>query len=182
MESRSIFLLHGRGGSPDGSVKQLENELHHYHPAITSSDSFQRPKLLHTDPEVTAEASLADLAAQNLPHSAVVIGISFGGLLAARLQEQGREDLDVIAISAPTWADALRVEKRMPNRIALYSSEDVVLAGRTKDWPHLAQAFDLPWLTHDTDQHKRELARLIFAYLKGESLPLAIQEVESAMT
>lgn len=180
MESRAIFLLHGRGGSPDGSVKQLEEELRHCY-ANGPADSFQRPKLLHSTPDVLAEESLADLAARNLPQNAVVIGISFGGLLAAKLQEQGREDLDVVAISAPTWADAVVVQKRMPNRLAFYSSTDEVLAGRTKDWPQLSQAFDLPWLTHDTDRHKRELARLVSAYLTGESVPLAIQEIESTI-
>jgi pimeloyl-ACP methyl ester carboxylesterase len=181
LQSDKIFLLHGKGGSPDGSVKQLEVELRRYYPADISSDFFQRPKLSHSNPKVLAEQSLADLAARNIPQNAVVIGISFGGLLAARLQEQGREDLCVVAISAPTWADAVRVEKRMPNRIALYSSNDEVLAGRTKNWPQLAQAFDLPWLTHDTDRHKRELARLAFAYLNGESVPMAIQDIETAI-
>jgi pimeloyl-ACP methyl ester carboxylesterase len=179
MEFRSIYLLHGKGGSPDGSVNQLQEELLHHFPADTPGQLFQRPKLLHSDPNVLAEDSLADLAARNLPQSAIVIGISFGGMLAARLQEQGRNDLDVIAISSPTWADAVAVATRMPNRVALYSSKDEVLAGRTKNWPQLAQAFDLPWLTHDTDHHKRELARLVFACLNGESLPLAIQEVEA---
>jgi len=181
VEPRNILLLHGKGGSPDGSVKQLEEELRRHYSAGISSDIFQRPKLLHSNPEVKAEQSLADLAARNLPRGAVVIGVSFGGLLAGKLQEQGREDLDVIAISAPTWADAVMVEKRMPNRLALYSSNDEVLAGRTKDWPQLAQAFDLPWLTHDTDRHKRELARLVFAYLKGESIPMTIREIENAI-
>jgi pimeloyl-ACP methyl ester carboxylesterase len=179
MEFRSIYLLHGKGGSPDGSVNQLQEELLHHFPADTPGQLFQRPKLLHSDPNVLAEESLADLAARNLPQSAIVIGISLGGLLAARLQEQGRNDLDVIAISSPTWADAVAVEKRMPNRVALYSSKDEVLGDRTQNWPQLAQAFDLPWLTHDTDRHKRELARLVFACLNGESLPLAIQEVEA---
>jgi pimeloyl-ACP methyl ester carboxylesterase len=181
MESRAIFLLHGRGGSPDGSVKQLEEELRPCY-ANRPADFFQRPKLLHSSPGVLAEESLADLALRKLPQNAVLIGISFGGLLAAKLQEQGREDLDVVAISAPTWADAVRVEKRMPNRLALYSSTDEVLAGRTKDWPQLAPAFDLPWLTHDTDRHKRELAQLVFAYLIGESVPLAIQAIEARTT
>jgi hypothetical protein len=69
----------------------------------------------------------------------------------------------------------------MANRVAFYSSHDEVIAGRIAGWPQLAQAFDLPWLSHDTDAHKRELARLVFAYLDGDNLPVAIQEVEAAL-
>lgn len=48
-------------------------------------------------------------------------------------------------------------------------------------WPQLAQAFDFPWLTHDTDKHKEALAQLAFAYLDGDSLPHAIQDVEASL-
>ncbi len=178
MRLDNIVLLHGKGGSPEGSVKQLEEEIRRYLPTA-SGELFYRPRLLHSDPNVLAEDSLADLAVRNLPQNAVVIGVSLGGLVAAKLQEQGRDDLHVICISSPTWADGVRLEKRMPNRIASYSSKDEVVAGRTADWPQLAQAFDLPWLTHDTDQHKQALAKLAFAYLNGDSVPMAIQEVES---
>jgi pimeloyl-ACP methyl ester carboxylesterase len=175
---QNVLLLHGKGGSPDGSVKQLEEELRRYLPTA-SGELFHRPRLLHSDPNVLAEDSLADLATRNLPQDAVVIGVSLGGLVAAKLQEQGRDDLHVICISSPTWADGIRLEKRMPNRIAFYSSNDEVIAGRTAKWPQLAQAFDLPWLTHDTDQHKQALARLVFAYLTGESVPMAVQGIST---
>jgi pimeloyl-ACP methyl ester carboxylesterase len=177
----NILLLHGKGGSPEGSAKQLEEELRRYYPASTFGKLFQRPRLLHSDPEVRAGESLADFAARKIPRDAALVGISLGGLVAAKLQESGREDLHVICISSPTWADGVRLERRMPNRIALYSSHDEVIAGRLAGWPQLAQAFDLPWLSHDTDAHKRELARLVFAYLDGDNLPVAIQEVEAAL-
>jgi CheY-like chemotaxis protein len=164
---KSIVLLHGKGGSPAGSVSQLEAELRRLLPGNIPADLFQRPKLLHSDPNVLAEDSLADLASRNLPKNAALIGISLGGLVAAKLQEQDRDDLHVICISSPTWADGVRLEKRMPNRIAFYSSKDEVIAGRTADWPQLSQAYDLPWLTHDTDQHKQVLASLIMSCLKG---------------
>jgi len=170
---QKLVLLHGKGGSPEGSVNQLEQELRRYMPTA-SGDLFHRPKLLHSDPDVLAEDSVADLAARKLPQNAAVIGISLGGLVAAKLQEQGRDDLPVICISSPTWADGVRLETWMPNRIALYSSKDEVIAGRTANWPQFAQAFDLPWLTHDTDQHKQRLAQLVFAYLNGDSVPMAI--------
>jgi pimeloyl-ACP methyl ester carboxylesterase len=177
---KDIFLLHGKGGSPDGSVKQLEEELRRYYPAATFGPQlFHRLRLLHSNPEVPAEVSLADLASRNIPESAAIIGISLGGLVAAKLQEVGREDLHVVCISSPTWADAVRLERRMPNRVAFYSARDEVIAGRTEIWPQLAQAFDLLWLTHDTDAHKQALARLAFAYLDGDSLPPTIRELES---
>lgn len=181
MRFENIFLLHGKGGSPEGSAKQLEEELKRYYPTSTFGQLFQRPRLLHSNPEVLAERSVADLTARNIPRDAALVGISLGGLVAAKLQESGREDLHVICISSPTWADGVRLERRMPNRIALYSSYDEVIAGRTEHWPQLAQAFDLPWLSHNTDAHKRELARLVFAYLDGDNLPVAIQEVEAAL-
>jgi pimeloyl-ACP methyl ester carboxylesterase len=177
----NILLLHGKGGSPEGSVRQMEEEMRRYYPASTFGELFQRPRLLHSMPEVLAEESLADLAARNIPRDAAVIGISLGGLVAAKLQESGREDLHVICVSSPTWADGVRLERRMPNRLALYSSSDMVIARRTAHWPQLAQAFDLPWLTHDTDAHKVELARLAFSYLDGDSLPHAIQDVEEGL-
>jgi pimeloyl-ACP methyl ester carboxylesterase len=173
----TVVLLHGKGGSPEGSVKQLQEELRRYCPATASGDLFHRPKLLHSDPDVLAEDSLADLAARDLPKNAAVIGVSLGGLVAAKLQEQDRDDLHVICISSPTWADGVRLEKRMPTRIAFYSSNDEVIAGRTANWPQFAQAFDFPWLTHDTDHHKQALARLVFACLNGDSVPMAIREV-----
>ncbi len=178
MRFTKIILLHGKGGSPDGSVSQLEKELRRYIPASIPEELFQRPKLLHSAPNALAEESLADLAARNLPEKAVVIGVSLGGLVAAKLQEQGRYDLSVICISSPTWADGVRLEKRMPNRIAFYSSRDEVIAGRTGKWPQLAQAFDLPWLTHDTDQHKGPLAKLVVVYMKGEDVSVAVGNTE----
>jgi pimeloyl-ACP methyl ester carboxylesterase len=154
-----IFLLHGKGGSPEGSAKQLEQELRSYYPASTFGELFQRPTLLHANPDILAEQSLADLAARNIPRDTAIIGISLGGLVAAKLQESGREDLHVICISSPTWADGVRLERRMANRVALYSSADEVIVGRTVNWPQLAQAFDVSWLSHNTDSHKQVLAR-----------------------
>lgn len=170
MQFTKIILLHGKGGSPVGSVSQLEKELRQYPAGNIPDELFERPKLLHSDPNVPAEESLADLAARNLPENAALIGVSLGGLVAAKLQEQGREDLSLVCISSPTWADGIRLERRVPNRLALYSSNDLVIAGRTSEWPQLAQAFDLPWLTHDTDQHKRPLAKLVFAFLNGKEI------------
>ncbi len=180
MKFEKIILLHGRGGSPEGSVKDLEAGLRAQYPG-QSANLYQRPRLLHTDGAVLAEQSLAGLRALNLPRGAVLIGVSLGGLLAARLQEDGREDLRIICINSPTWADGVTLERRMPDRLAFYSSGDEVIAGRTANWPRLAMAFDLPWLTHDTSVHAKQLTPLIIAYLQNRSVAHAIDEVERSI-
>jgi pimeloyl-ACP methyl ester carboxylesterase len=165
-----IFLIHGKSGSPDGSSLQLEELLR----ADFAAAKFARPLLPHADPNVRAEDSLEALRQLKIPRDTYVIGISLGGLLAARLQETGRADLRVLALSSPTWADGVALEAKPPNRVAIYSSNDVVLGGgtvhnRTLNWPRLAEAHDLPWLTHDTKAHKLRIAPLLAAWLRGLS-------------
>jgi len=157
----NIFLFHGKGGRPTGSVLQLEELLLPHFPEV----SFTRPGLLHSDPAITAEESLESLCGLDIPQGSAIIGISLGGLLAAKLQEVNRADLHVVCISSPTWADKVEVSRRVANRIALYSSRDEVILGRTSNWPELAKAYDLPWLTHDTDVHKVPLVRILESIL-----------------
>ena len=164
----SIYLLHGKGGWPGGSVLQLEHVLRKSFP----DPEYVRPSLPHGREKgvLTAEHSLDFVRGLTIEPAALLVGISLGGLVAAKLQETGREDLHVICISSPTYADGISLEKRMPNRLALYSSADDVIAGRTSNWPNLAVAHDMPWLTHDTDAHKDTLGRLIVAYVTGAAL------------
>ena len=169
MEKR-ICLFHGKGGSPNGSVSILEKALR---PSFPDAE-FVRPLLRHTDPNILAEESLADLDQLGIAPSTVVIGISLGGLIAARYQEMTRPDLTVVCVSSPTWADGVRLERPMPLRAAFYSSKDEVIMGRTAEWPSLAKAWDIGTLTHDTDRHAELLARAIAAYLKGEDVSKAI--------
>lgn len=161
-----IYLFHGKGGRPTGSVMQLEEVLRREFALAR----FHRPAMPHGDPTVLAEDSLRALEGMEIPQDATLIGISLGGLLAARLQETKRKDLQVIAISSPTWADGVRLAEKMPRRLAIYSSRDEVIAGRTADWPRLAEARDLAWLTHDTDAHKLPLTEMIARYLRGEAV------------
>jgi hypothetical protein len=155
-------------GSPTGSVLQLEESLRKLFPDA----EFHRPTLLHSDPTVLAEQSLADLQIEDIPTSSIIVGISLGGLVAAKLQELGRDDLTVICISSPTWADDVKLERRMPRRATFYPSSDVVIAGRTAQWPELADAYDMSWLSHDTDAHKSPLASLTAAWLGGDKAAL----------
>jgi hypothetical protein len=99
-----------------------------------------------------------------------VIGISLGGLVAAKVQEESRPDLQVACVSAPTWADGVRLQKKPEHRVAIYSSEDEVIADRVEDWPKLADAHDLAWLTHDTDLHKERICELLNRWIEGKPI------------
>jgi pimeloyl-ACP methyl ester carboxylesterase len=171
-----VYLIHGKAGSPDGSSLHLEELLR---PALPDAH-FRRPLLPHSEPMVPAEVSLDALRDLSLPHEARIIGISLGGLLAARLQESGRPDLHVLALSSPTWADNVYLAQKPKHRVAIYSSTDEVLGGgdpenpsvnRTIDWPRLADAYDLRWLSHDTKAHKLRIAPLLLAWLEGKDIP-----------
>jgi hypothetical protein len=52
----------------------------------------------------------------------------------------------------------------------LFLSQDEVIVGRTARWPYLAEAYDMTWLTHDTDAHKETLARMIVEYMSGSDI------------
>jgi pimeloyl-ACP methyl ester carboxylesterase len=162
----SIYLFHGKGGSPTGTVSLLEAAFRDLFP----NARFVRPELPHHDPELPAEHSLGFIEALRIPQNSLIIGVSLGGLVAARVQETSRPDLSVICISSPTWADAVKLGNKMPNRLALYSSHDDVIADRTADWPMLADAHDLPWLTHQTDAHITNLRELIRAYVQEDDV------------
>jgi pimeloyl-ACP methyl ester carboxylesterase len=161
----AVYLLHGKGGSPNGTVKKLADVLEPRWPQL----SFVRPQMEHHDPEAPAEASVDQLRQMVLPPNALIVGISLGGTVAAGLQEAGRDDLHVIAISSPTWADGVVLRERPQRRVALYSSNDEVIAPRVADWPKLAAiSRDFDWLTHSTDQFLEPLARLFAWYLEGD--------------
>lgn len=165
----AVYLLHGKGGSPDGTVKKLVHVFEQRWPGL----EFRRLALRHCDPIISAEQSLVSLAEMDIPVGALLVGVSLGGLLAAKLQESGREDLKVIAISSPTWADGIRLEATASRRqcLALYSSTDEIIAPRTADWPKLASlACDCGWLTHATDEHIRVIARFFDWCLEGNLL------------
>lgn len=165
MQIPSVCLLHGLGGSPNGSVYELERELE----KLGQRRSYLRPSMPHGDPQIASVLpSVTHLAGLDLPLGSLVAGISLGGLVAARLQETERPDLHVVCINSPSWAGDVELERRMERRVSLYSSSDGVIAGRIAEWPLLAEAYDLPWLTgHDTDPHKRRLAAILNAYLES---------------
>ena len=170
---KQVYLFHGKGGSPQGSVSKVEPLLRAVHPEF----QYQRLLLPHHDPNVRAEASVSYLRDFNLMMDSFVIGISLGGLVAAKLQEESRPDLRVAAISSPTWADGVQLRKHPGNRLAIYSSNDEVIAPRTSDWPNLAEAYNFPWLTHDTDAHKERICQMLNVWLEGGDLAPVAQSL-----
>jgi hypothetical protein len=176
--SNVVFLLHGKGGSPEGSVRKLEEAFTKHWPGL----QYSRPLLPHHDPAVAAEASVAALQRMEIPPGATLVGISLGGLVAAKLQESGRPDLRVMAISAPTSADGVLLESRPEHRVAVYSSSDAVISGRVNNWPELAQAYDFDWLSHDTDIHLKEIVRLFDWWLEGTLAGRSLQVRNPAST
>lgn len=160
----AVWLLHGKGGSPAGTVARIETALELHWPGL----EYVRPLLPHHDPAVRAEESVTFLLEQNIPQNALMLGVSLGGLVAARLQELGRDDLQVIAISSPTNAAGVRLRVKAARRLAFYSSQDSVIQDRVSDWPRLASfQRDFEWLTHDTDQHLKQIVRLFSWYFEG---------------
>lgn len=160
----AVYLLHGKGGSPDGTVRKLQAILEQHWPGL----DFVRPLMPHHDPKVPAEISVRDILQLHIPQDSFLVGISLGGLVAAKLQEMGRDDLQVMAISSPTWADGVALETQVARRLAFYSTNDSVIESRVADWPGLA-CFqrNLDWLTHDTDQHFKYIARLFDWFIEG---------------
>lgn len=160
----TVYLLHGKGGSLNGTVKKLAAVLEPRWPQL----SFVRPEMAHHDPEALADASVEQLLQMELPENALLVGVSLGGTVAAMMQEEGRDDLHVIAVSSPTWADGVVLRQRPARRVALYSSQDEVIAPRVADWPKLAAiSRDFAWLTHSTDQFLEPLAEMFGWYLDG---------------
>ena len=163
---RAVYLRHGKGGSPNGTVAKLEASLRGAWPKLR----YVRPALPHGDPAVPAQVSVEFLGNLQLDVGSLVLGVSLGGLVAAKLQEDSRPDLHVICISSPTWADGVRLQKLVANRISIYSPADEVIANGTEAWPRFAHAIKLQQLTHDTDQHLSVLVELIDSYLRGEPI------------
>jgi hypothetical protein len=96
------------------------------------------------------------------------------------LQELGRQDLQVLAISSPTWTDEVTLESWAERRLAFYSSQDPIIQSRIANWPALASfSQDLDWLDQETDQHLKYIARLFDWYLEGK-LPEWIHNIRKS--
>ena len=74
----TIYLLHGRGGWPGGSVLLLEELLRKSYPEVR----YVRPSLPHgrENGVQPAERSLEYLRSLPIERAALVIGVSMGGV------------------------------------------------------------------------------------------------------
>jgi pimeloyl-ACP methyl ester carboxylesterase len=82
-------------------------------------------------PSPTADEYFAAVlaVAGKFPKGSMLVGISLGGLVAAKLLQDHRPDLTVVTLASPTHADGLLLTKRTtPNLYALYSHKDTVVA------------------------------------------------------
>lgn len=119
-----VYFLHGKGGSTEGSVKLVEDILAPMLATEHQPPRFHRLSLKHSDPSVLAEDSYADLCRQSstISHGSLLVGISLGGLIAAKLAQDSRPDLKIVALSSPTYLDGLSLEPKVnDNLYALYS-------------------------------------------------------------
>jgi esterase/lipase len=135
----------------------------------------------HCDETVTPLTSIIHLRGLAVPIGSLIVGVSLGGLVAAKLQELDRSDLHVICISSPTDADETELNTKMEHRVALYSSADPVIAGRTDRWPQLADAHDLRWLDHDTEKHKKALAQILSGYVERLDVTRELAEIQVSL-
>jgi hypothetical protein len=160
----AVYLIRDKGESPDGPVTKLQAVLEQHWPGL----NFIRPDIPFYDPKRPADVAVKELLRTPIPEGSLLVGVGLGGLVAARLQELGRQDLLVIAIGSPTWADEVTLESGAERRLAFYSSQDPIIGSRTANWPKLASfSQDLDWLDQETDQHLKYIARLFDWYVEG---------------
>jgi hypothetical protein len=141
-------------------IQRAMEQWHHRVMMLPQNDELFLSKFNQTD---LAETWL-------VPDGSLVVGVGLGGLAAAMIQETERPDLDVVCVSSPTGHGAIKLERRMQHRVALYSSQDPAIAGRVANWPNLAEAHDTPYLMHGAHQCPYLLRKLILAYREGRVL------------
>jgi hypothetical protein len=175
----AVYLIHGKGESPEGTVMKLQAVLEQHWPGL----NFVCPVIPFYDPRKPAAVAVKELLRTTMPRGSLLVGVGLGGLVAARLQELGRQDLQVIAISSPTWSDEVTLESRTERRLAFYSSHDPIIGSRIANWPKLASfSQDLDWLDQETSKNLKYIVRLFDWYVEG-TLPKWILDIrQSAAT
>jgi hypothetical protein len=169
----AVYLIHGKGDSTNAPVNKLQAVLEQHWPGL----NFIRPDLPFYDARSPADVAVKQLLRIEMPEGSLLVGLGLGGLVVAKLQELGRQDLQVIAIGSPTRADEVTLESWAERRLAFYSSQDPVVGSRIANWPQLASfSHDLYWLDQETDQHLKYIARLFDWYVEG-TLPKWIHNI-----
>jgi len=163
-----ITLLHGKGDSPDGSVKSLENVLRSAHPMI----QYARPLIPNDLATDKAFEWFEKFYLYRVPQDSLLVGIDRGGLIACAIQAAlPGLHLSVVAINSPTDEDRLTAEPCASaySRLALYSSAYAPIKGRC-DWKSITpRSYDVEWLTSGC-KNFYPLAYLISAYSRGADM------------
>ena len=108
---KDVYLIHERGGSPNGGVLKLKHALV---PLIPGGARFLRYNYPHSDPSRPIEESVAALRCLAPPINALLIGIGVGGQVAAAFQAE-RHDLSVIGMTPRLSSDSFQVIARLIN-------------------------------------------------------------------
>ncbi len=171
----AVYLIHGKGDSTECACET--SLCAGQGTALARIEFYSALTYLSYDARSPADVAVKELLRTPIPEGSLLIGVGLGGLVAARLQELGRQDLQVIAICSPTWADEVTLESGAERRLAFYSSQDPIIGPRIANWPKLASfSQDLVWLDQETDQHLKYIARLFDWYVEG-TLPEWIHNI-----
>ncbi len=172
--AKPIFFLHGKGGSSNGTIRLLRDALLSYltnPPQITLLDF----------PSGTADEYFAAVlaVADKFPTGSMLVGVSLGGLVAAKLLQDNRPGLTVVALASPTFADGISLKKRItPSLYALYSHADPVVGERTNWGDYTADHADADWMSdHNLDPVKNRIAFLLSDFLENGDFKGAVKAV-----
>jgi pimeloyl-ACP methyl ester carboxylesterase len=157
-----IFFLHGKGGSSNGTIRLLRDAML---PCLTDPP----PITLLDFPSGSAQEYYAAVlaVADQFPTGSMLVGVSLGGLVAAKLLQDHRPDMTVVTLASPTHADGLSLTKRItPNLYALYSHNDPVVGDRTNWADFTDDNADMDWMAdHRIDPHKSSVAFVLADFI-----------------
>lgn len=169
-----IFFLHGKGGSSNGTIRILRDAML---PHLTDP-----PQITLLDfPSTTADEYYAALLAvsDKFPRGSMLVGVSLGGLVAAKLVQDHRPDLTVVALASPTFADGIVLTKAAtPDLYALYSHADVIIGDRTNWSDFAADHADVDWMSdHNLDGQKNRIGLLLSDFIEHGDFRAAVRLV-----
>lgn len=157
-----IFFLHGKGGSSNGTIRILRDAMLP-HLAVP-------PQIALLDfPSATADEYYAAVLAiaDKFPAGSMLVGVSLGGLVAAKLLQDHRPDLTVVTLASPAFADGITLTKQtIPNLYALYSHNDPVIGDRANWSDYTSEHADVNWMAdHNLDPQKNRIGLLLADFL-----------------
>jgi hypothetical protein len=172
----NVCVLDGRPYTPGSTVHRFEELINRQ---ITRLHIRLR-RLGPYSENSPLELVFTDFAELHLPSGSLMVGIGLVGLLAARYQEQERQDLHVIAVCSPSSFAKIKLGSKSKRRVAFYCSDDKAIAGKVADWPDVAEAYDVPFLRFGCDRHPYSLVNLIVAYLNDGDLDWEVEYIFDA--